>query len=434
MSLALVTDEAAEADRIELMPMLLDIGRRARAAQRAVGLATAEQKAAALRAMAASIRAAKDDILLANAIDLVAANKRGQTAAFLDRLTLTEAGVDSIAAAVEDIAALPDPVGRVLASFSRPNGLVIERVATPLGVIGVIFESRPNVTADAGALCLKAGNATILRAGSDSFESAMAIRAAMAAGLRAAGLPEDAIQLVPTRDRAAVGAMLMGLEGTIDVLVPRGGKSLVARVQNEARIPVFAHLEGIVHIFVHRAADLEMAKTIVLNSKMRRTGICGAAETLLIDKACARTHLAPLVKLLLDAGCAVRGDAETLDVDPLVVPATDADWRTEYLDAIVAVRVVDGLDGAIEHIETYGSHHTDCIITEDQQAAERFLSEVDSAIVLHNASTQFADGGEFGFGAEIGIATGRMHARGPVGIEQLTAFKYRVRGNGQVRA
>jgi glutamate-5-semialdehyde dehydrogenase len=434
MTLALVTDEAAKADRIELMPMLVELGRRARAAQRVVGLANAEQKTAALRAMAASIRAAKADILLANATDLVAANNRGQTAAFIDRLTLTEAGVESIASAVEDIAALPDPVGRVLATFTRPNGLVIERVATPLGVIGVIFESRPNVTADAGALCLKAGNATILRSGSDSFESAMAIRAAMAAGLRAAGLPEDAIQLVPTRDRAAVGAMLIGLEGTIDVLVPRGGKSLVARVQTEARIPVFAHLEGIVHIFVDRAADLEMAKTIVLNSKMRRTGICGAAETLLIDQACAATHLKPLVKLLLEAGCAVRGDTQTLDVDPLVVPATDADWRTEYLDAIVAVRVVDGLAGAIEHIETYGSHHTDCIITGDKAAAERFLSEVDSAIVLHNASTQFADGGEFGFGAEIGIATGRMHARGPVGIEQLTAFKYRVRGNGQVRA
>jgi glutamate-5-semialdehyde dehydrogenase len=434
MSLALITDEAASADRIELMPILVELGRRARAAQRVVGLATAAQKAAALRSIATSIRAAKDDILLANATDLVAANKRGQTAAFVDRLTLTEAGVESVAQAVEDIAALPDPVGRVLATFSRPNGLVIERVATPLGVIGVIFESRPNVTADAGALCLKAGNATILRAGSDSFESAMAIRAAMAVGLRSAALPEDAIQLVPTRDRAAVGAMLMGLDGTIDVLVPRGGKGLVARVQNEARIPVFAHLEGIVHIFVDRAADLEMAKTIVLNSKMRRTGICGAAETLLIDKACAATHLTPLVKLLLDAGCAVRGDAETLDVDPLVVPATDADWRTEYLDAIVAVRVVDGLDAAIEHIETYGSHHTDCIITDDKAAAERFLNEVDSAIVLHNASTQFADGGEFGFGAEIGIATGRMHARGPVGIEQLTAFKYRVRGTGQVRA
>jgi glutamate-5-semialdehyde dehydrogenase len=434
MSLALIADEAAEADRIELMPMLVEIGRRARAAQRVVGLARAERKSAALREMAAAIRAAKEDVLLANATDLVAANHRGQTAAFIDRLTLTEAGVESIAQAVEDIAAFPDPVGRVLATFTRPNRLVIERVATPLGVIGVIFESRPNVTADAGALCLKAGNATILRAGSDSFESAMAIRAAMAAGLRAAGLPEDAIQLVPTRDRAAVGAMLMGLGGTIDVLVPRGGKSLVARVQNEARIPVFAHLEGIVHIFVDRAADLEMAKTIVLNSKMRRTGICGAAETLLIDKGCTATHLKPLVKLLLEAGCAVRGDAETLHVDPLVVPATDADWRTEYLDAIVAVRVVDGLDGAIEHIEAYGSHHTDCIITEDRAAAERFLSEVDSAIVLHNASTQFADGGEFGFGAEIGIATGRMHARGPVGIEQLTAFKYRVRGNGQIRA
>jgi glutamate-5-semialdehyde dehydrogenase len=384
--------------------------------------------------MAAAVRAAKNDILSANAADLAAANKRGQSPSFIERLTLGIEGIEAIARAIEDIAALPDPVGRVLATFERPNGLVIERVATPLGVIGVIFESRPNVTADAGALCLKAGNAAILRAGSDSFESAMAIRTAMAAGLRAAGLPEDAIQLVPTRDRAAVGAMLMGLEGTIDVLVPRGGKSLVARVQNEARIPVFAHLEGIVHIFVDRAADLEMAKRIVLNSKMRRTGICGAAETLLIDEACAATHLGPLVKLLLEAGCAVRGDAQTRDVDPLVVPATDADWRTEYLDAIVAVRVVDGLDGAIEHIETYGSHHTDCIITQDEAAAERFLSEVDSAIVLHNASTQFADGGEFGFGAEIGIATGRMHARGPVGVEQLAAFKYRVRGTGQVRA
>ena len=434
MSLAFAPPEAAVIDPVDLMPMLVDLGRRARAAQRIVGLAAPEHKSAALGSIAASVRAAKDDILSANAVDLAAANKRGQTAAFIDRLTLTEAGVESIAAAVEDIAGLPDPVGRVLATFTRPNGLVIERVATPLGVIGVIFESRPNVTADAGALCLKAGNATILRAGSDSFESAMAIRAAMALGLRAAGLPEDAIQLVPTRERAAVGAMLTGLDGTIDVIVPRGGKSLVARVQNEARIPVFAHLEGIVHIFVDRAADLEMTKTIVLNSKMRRTGICGAAETLLIDKACAATHLAPLVKLLLEAGCAVRGDADTLDVDPLVAPATDADWRTEYLDAIVAVRVVDGLDGAIEHIETYGSHHTDCIVTEDKAAAERFLNEVDSAIVLHNASTQFADGGEFGFGAEIGIATGRMHARGPVGIEQLTAFKYRVRGNGQVRA
>src|SRR3954471_24193151 len=313
MSLALIADEAAEADRIELMPMLVDLGRRARAAQRIVGLATAEQKIAALRAIASSIRAAKEDILSANATDLVAASNRGQTAAFIDRLTLTEAGVESIAQAVEDIAAFPDPVGHVLATFTRPNRLVIERVATPLGVIGVIFESRPNVTADAGALCLKAGNATILRAGSDSFESAMAIRAAMAAGLRAAGLPEDAIQLVPTRDRAAVGAMLMGLGGTIDVLVPRGGKSLVARVQTEARIPVFAHLEGIVHIFVDRAADLAMAKTIVLKSKMVRPAMGAPPETLLIDQACAATHLKPLVKLLLEAGCAVRGDTQTLD-------------------------------------------------------------------------------------------------------------------------
>jgi glutamate-5-semialdehyde dehydrogenase len=310
---------------------------------------------------------------------------------------------------------------------------VIERVATPLGVVGVIFESRPNVTADAGALCLKAGNAAILRAGSESFRTSQALAAAMGEGLQEAGLPREAVQLVPTRDRAAVGAMLTGLDGAIDVIVPRGGKSLVARVQNEARVPVFAHLEGICHVYVHARADLDMAKRIVLNAKMRRTGICGSAETLLVDRACADTHLQPLVALLLDAGCAVRGDEAARTVDPRVSPATEEDWRTEYLDAIISVRVVDGFEAAVDHIDRYGSHHTDAIVTDDEAAAQRFMAEVDSAIVLHNASTQFADGGEFGFGAEIGIATGRMHARGPVGVEQLTSFKYRVRGAGHIR-
>jgi glutamate-5-semialdehyde dehydrogenase len=311
--------------------------------------------------------------------------------------------------------------------------LQIERVATPLGVIGVIFESRPNVTADAGALCLKAGNAAILRAGSESFRTSMTIAEAMGEGLAQAGLPSDAIRLVPTRDRAAVGAMLSGLNGNIDVIVPRGGKSLVGRVQEDARVPVFAHLEGLNHVYVHGKADLEMAKSIVLNAKMRRTGVCGSAETLLVDRACAGTHLKPLVSALLEVGCAVRGDEAVQKADSRVTPATDGDWRTEYLDAIISARVVDGLDEAIRHIETYGSHHTDSIVTNDEAAAERFLAEVDSAIVLHNASTQFADGGEFGFGAEIGIATGRMHARGPVGVEQLTSFKYRIRGSGQTR-
>ncbi len=358
---------------------------------------------------------------------------KGLTPASLDRLALDAARIEGIAEALESIAGLPDPVGRVLATYERPNGLTIERAATPLGVVGVIFESRPNVTADAGALCLKAGNAAILRAGSESHRSATAIAAAMIEGLTRHGLPADAIQLVPTTDRAAVGAMLTGLDGAIDVIVPRGGKSLVARVQDEARVPVFAHLEGICHVFVHEAADLEMARAIVRNSKLRRTGVCGAAETLLVDRACAGTHLTPLVADLLEAGCAVRGDAAVQAVDPRVTRATEEDWRTEYLDAIISVRVVDGLDAAIDHIETYGSHHTESILTRDRAAAERFLAEVDSAIVVHNASTQFADGGEFGFGAEIGIATGRMHARGPVGVEQLTTFNYRVRGTGQIR-
>ncbi|MFL4993936.1 MAG: glutamate-5-semialdehyde dehydrogenase [Microvirga sp.] len=412
---------------------MADLGRRARAAARQVALASAEGKNAALHAMAACIRTRAYAILAANAEDLADARAKGQSGAFIDRLILNTERLDAIADAIESIAVLPDPVGRVLARFERPNGLQIERVATPLGVIGVIFESRPNVTADAGALCLKAGNAAILRAGSESFRSSLAIAEAMGEGLEQAGLPADAIRLVPTRDRAAVGAMLSGLDGNLDVIVPRGGKSLVARVQEEARVPVFAHLEGLNHVYVHGGADLEMAKEIVLNAKMRRTGVCGSAETLLVDRACAETHLKPLISVLLDAGCAVRGDEAVQMADSRVAPATDEDWRTEYLDAIISARIVDSLDVALAHIETYGSHHTDSIVTNDAAAAERFLAEVDSAIVLHNASTQFADGGEFGFGAEIGIATGRMHARGPVGVEQLTSFKYRIRGSGQTR-
>ncbi|AWN38402.1 glutamate-5-semialdehyde dehydrogenase [Methylobacterium radiodurans] len=417
----------------DLATLMEGIGRRARAAARQMALAPAQTKDVALRAIAERLRASRDAILRENARDVAAAKAAGQTQALIDRLTLDEKRLEGIAAAVEKIGALPDPVGRQLAAIERPNGLMIERVAVPLGVIGVIFESRPNVTADAGALCLKAGNAAILRAGSDSHRSAVAIAQAMSEGLAAAGLPADAIQIVPTRDRAAVGAMLAGLNGCVDVIVPRGGRGLVERVQSEARVPVFAHLDGICHVYVHGQADLDMARTVLLNSKMRRTGICGAAETLLVDRACAETHLTPLVTALLDAGCAVRGDAAVQAVDDRVTPASEADWRTEYLDAVISARVVDGLDAAIDHIETNGSHHTDAIITEDAEAATRFLAEVDSAIVTHNASTQFADGGEFGFGAEIGIATGRMHARGPVGVEQLTTFKYRVHGNGQTR-
>jgi len=367
-------------------------------------------------------------------MDMDDAITKGVKGAFLDRLTLTDNRIEAIAKAVEDIAALHDPVGRVLAEWTQPNGLRFERVSTPLGVIGVIFESRPNVTADAGALCLKSGNAALLRAGSESFRTSSVIAEAMRAGLLAVGLPEDAIQLVPTRDREAVGLMLAGLDGNIDVIVPRGGKSLVARVQSEARVPVFAHLEGICHVYVHTKADLAMAVSVVLNAKLRRTGVCGSAETLLIDKAVAQTHVKPLVLALLEKGCAVRGDAATMAVDSRVTPASEIDWSTEYLDAIIAVKVVDDLDAAIDHIERFGSHHTESIITDDASAAEAFLARVDSAIVLHNASTQFADGGEFGFGAEIGIATGRMHARGPVGVDQLTSFKYRVHGSGQTRA
>ena len=409
------------------------LGISARHASRAVALAPAETKKRALEIAADTLRRETKKILALNTLDLVEAKKRGVTAAFLDRLSLDTGRIESIATSIELIARLADPVGRIMARFERPNGLIIERVSTPLGVVGVIFESRPNVTADAGALCLKAGNATILRGGSESLHTSRAIHACLVAGLEGASLPSAAISFVDTPDRAAVGAMLSGLNGAIDVIVPRGGKSLVARVQHEARVPVFAHLEGIVHVYVHESAKLEMAMKILMNAKMRRTGICGATETLLVDRACVETHLRPLIISLLDAGCEVRGDLTTQSVDSRVKSATEEDWSTEYLDAIVSARVVDDLDAAIKHIETYGSHHTDCIISEDLEAVEIFMQKVDSAIVMHNASTQFADGGEFGFGAEIGIATGRMHARGPVGVEQLTSFNYRVYGQGQVR-
>ena len=412
---------------------MADIGRRARSAGRVLALAPAEQKDRALEGMAAAVRDQASAILAANADDVAEARSAGVTGAFLDRLSLDAARVQAIAAGIDVVRALKDPVGIVTESWTRPNGMRIERVRVPLGVIGIIYESRPNVTADAGVLCLKAGNAAILRGGSDSMRSSRAILAALGEGLQAAGLPAASIQLVPTRDRAAVGLMLQGLDGNIDVIVPRGGKGLVARVQVEARVPVFAHLEGVCHVFVHRAASLDMAKKIVLNAKMRRTGVCGAAETLLVDRACAATHLKPLIDGLSEADCEIRGDAATLAADKRVKPATEEDWATEYLDAIIAVKVVDDLSAAIAHIERYGSHHTDAIITDDRAAAETFLREVDSAIVLHNASTQFADGGEFGFGAEIGIATGRLHARGPVGVDQLTTFKYRIHGSGQTR-
>jgi glutamate-5-semialdehyde dehydrogenase len=410
-----------------------EIGRRARTAARALALAPEGQKNRALGAMATAIRTQIPLVLAANAEDVAEARAAGVTGAFLDRLALDPARVEAIAAAIGAVQDLKDPVGTVVESWTRPNGMRIERVRVPLGVIGIIYESRPNVTADAGVLCLKSGNAAILRGGSDSMRSSRAILTALTEGLRSANLPEAAIQLVPTRDRAAVGLMLAGLDGNIDVIVPRGGKSLVARVQAEARVPVFAHLEGVCHVYVDKAASLEMAKNIVLNAKMRRTGVCGAAETLLIDRAAADGQLKPLIEMLIAAGCEIRGDKAALAVDKRVKPATEEDWSTEYLDAIIAVKVVDNVEAAIDHIERYGSHHTDAIITEDQVTAKKFLREVDSAIVLHNASTQFADGGEFGFGAEIGIATGRLHARGPVGVDQLTTFKYRIHGNGQTR-
>ncbi len=412
---------------------LLALGQEAKVAARMLALAPTSQKNDALRAAASSLRAHIAEILNTNAADRKSARDAGRPDSFIDRLTLTEARVEAMARGLDEIAALTDPVGEIIAAWERPNGLKISRVRVPLGVIGIIYESRPNVTADAGALCLKSGNAVILRGGSECFESNRIIHACLVKGLKAAGLPGAAIQLVATTDRDAVGHLLEGLGGAIDVIVPRGGKSLVERVQKEARVPVFAHLEGICHVYADKAADLEKARAIVLNAKLRRTGICGAAETLLVDEADAGRLLQPLVAALLDASCEVRGDAATCAADSRVAPASEADWATEYLDAIISVKVVPGVRGAVEHIARYGSRHTDSIVTEDAGAAETFLREVDSAIVLHNASTQFADGGEFGMGAEIGIATGRFHARGPVGVEQLTTFKYVVRGDGQTR-
>jgi len=417
----------------DLAALMTRLSQDARAAAKVLALAPAEQKNRALEAMEQAIRANCASILEANAEDVAEARANGATSAFVDRLTLTEARVAAMADGLGVVRAITDPVGAVTERWQRPNGMTIERVRVPLGVIAVIFESRPNVCADAGALCLKSGNAVILRGGSDSFRSCRAIHACLVQGLREADLPEAAITLVPTRDRAAVGLLLTGLNGGIDLIVPRGGKSLVARVEAEARVPVFAHLEGVNHVYVDHAAKLDMAKSIVLNAKMRRPGVCGAAETLLVERAAAPTHLKPLVEMLLDAGCEVRGDTAIQQVDSRVKPATDTDWDTEYEDAIIAAKVVDDVDGAIAHIAKHGSHHTEAIVTEDARAAEKFLNEVDSAIVLHNASTQFADGGEFGFGAEIGIATGKFHARGPVGAEQLTTFKYRVHGSGQTR-
>ena len=412
--------------------LMQGMGRAARAAAQVLAFATSDQKNRALLAAAVSLRASCATVLAANEADLAAA-AGSLTPALLDRLKLDESRVEAIARGLEDVAQLRDPIGVRLAQWRRPNGMLIERVCVPLGVVGIIYESRPNVTADAGALCLKSGNAVILRGGSESALSSAAIHACLQQGLAAAGLPAESIQSVPTSDRAAVGHMLKDMVGSIDVIVPRGGKSLIARVQKDARIPVIGHLEGVCHVYVDRSANLQMAVRIAVNAKMRRTGVCGAAETLLIDRGCATTHLEPLVRALLDAGCEVRGDELTVQVDARVKPAAEQDWYAEYLDAIIAVRVVDDADAAIAHIARYGSQHTECIVTDDAAAAERFLTRVDSAIVLHNASTQFADGGEFGMGAEIGISTDKFHARGPVGVEQLTSYKYLVRGSGQIR-
>ncbi len=410
---------------------LLQMGRDARMAARILRQTDRATKDRALRAAAHALRADKDAVLAANARDMDAARDIG--AAMRDRLLFDAARIEAMAKGLEDVAELADPVGRELARWKRPNGLDIARVATPIGVIGIVYESRPNVTADAGALCLKSGNAVILRGGSESARSSAAIHASLVRGLGDAGLPEAAIQIVPTTDRAAVGLMLKGLGGAIDLIIPRGGKSLVGRVQEEARVPVLAHLEGICHVYVHRAADLGMARAIVVNAKMRRTGICGAAETVLIDNTILAGHGVAILEALAQAGCEIRGDDDVRAVFPRARAASEEDWRTEYLDAIVSVRAVGGVDEAVRHIETYGSQHTDAIVTEDKEAAERFLAALDSAIVMWNASTQFADGGEFGMGAEIGIGTGKLHARGPVGTEQLTTFKYVVRGNGQTR-
>lgn len=410
----------------------LNIGKQARSAARSLALASTLQKNAALNAMAKYIRAQATAIQSANDQDVAAAKTKDLKSSFIDRLTLNTARIEAMAQGLEDIAALGDPVGRVQEKWVRPNGMEISRVSVPIGVIGIIYESRPNVTADAGGLCLKSGNAAILRGGSDGFATSQVIVSALQQGLADSSIDPNAIQMVQTTSRDAVGEMLSGLNGTIDLIIPRGGKSLVARVQENARVPVFSHLEGICHVYVDKSADLEMAKAIVLNSKMRRTGVCGSAETILIDRA-NLNNLVPIIITLINAGCEVRGDKETMAANPAVKPAIEEDWSTEYLDSIVAMRVVDGVDAAIAHITKYGSQHTDSIITEDKTTAEHFLNDLDSAIVLHNASTQFADGGEFGFGAEIGIATGKLHARGPVGVDQLTTFKYQIRGSGQIR-
>jgi glutamate-5-semialdehyde dehydrogenase len=427
--------DANDASPAQSLGELMDsMGRAALAAAQVLAHATTEQKNLALQRAADELMRRRNEVLAANTRDLQAATRAGMTSAMLDRLRLDLPRIEAMAAGIYAIVQLSDPVGTVLATWKRPNGLIIQRVRVPLGVIAIIYESRPNVTADAGALCLKSGNVVILRGGSESQHSSRAIHECLQQGLEAAQLPRAAIQIVPTTDRAAVGYLLAGMADYIDVIVPRGGKSLIERVQKEARVPVIGHLEGNCHVYVDRDADINMAREIVVNAKMRRTGICGAAETLLVDRACAPTHLAPLVKALLDAGCEVRGDAQVQKVDPRVRAASEDDWYTEYLDAIIAARVVDGVEGAIEHIHKYGSAHTESIVTENKVAAEKFLARVDSAIVLHNASTQFADGGEFGMGAEIGISTDKFHARGPVGVEQLTSYKYVVRGSGQVRA
>jgi len=418
----------------DLHQQMFLLGKMARQAARVLEKAEEDERNAALRAAAAEVSRSTSDILKANSADIKSARGNNLSGALLDRLALDEARIDAMASGIEDIARLPDPVGKVIDEWQRPNGLRIQRVRVPLGVIGIIYESRPNVTADAGALCLKSGNAVILRGGSESIRSSAAIHACIVKGLQKVGLPEAAVQMVPTQDREAVGILLRDMADFLDVVVPRGGKGLIARVQQDARIPVMGHLEGICHTYVHGAADLQMARNIVVNAKMRRTGICGATETVLVDRSCADTHLKPLVLDLIEAGCEVRGDSTTQACDERVVAASDSDWGTEYLDAVVAVKIVEGLDQAVRHIEKFGSGHTESIVSEDVNAAEQFLETLDSAILMHNTSTQFADGGEFGMGAELGIATGRIHARGPVGAEQLTSYKYVVRGSGQIRS
>ncbi len=417
----------------DLTGVMLELGRRARAAAATLAFADPAAKVKALHAAADAIDERRDDIMSANALDMRAAEGKGISKAFLDRLLLNDKRIEGMIEGLRVIADLPDPVGRVLAEWTRPNGLMIRRVATPLGVIGVIFESRPNVTADAGALTLKAGNAVILRGGSDSVNSTRAIHACLVTGLKAAGLPADAIQIVPTTDREAVGHMLRGLGGTVDVIVPRGGKTLVARVQDEARVPVFAHLEGLCHTFIDKSARLDMAVDVTVNAKMRRTGICGATETLLVHRDVVGTHLRPVIDALVARGCEIRGDEAVRALIPEAVPATEQDWQTEYEDAIIAVKVVADVGEAIAHVGKYSSHHTEAIISEDAASVARWFNEIDSAVLLHNASTQFSDGGEFGFGGEIGIATGKFHARGPVGVDQLCSFKYLIEGAGQTR-